>query len=43
MRNSASLEGRAMEACPSSSGLLFWVSVSHNVGVKYKGTPRDRQ
>lgn len=28
---------------PPSSGLLFWVSVSHNVKVKYKGTPRDGQ
>lgn len=32
-------ENREMSPHP---GLLFWASVSHSVGVKYRGTPRGR-
>lgn len=32
-------ESREMSPHP---GLLFWASVSHSVGVKYRGTPRGR-
>lgn len=37
MRNSVRLDGRTEEAWPPFPGLLFWASVSHNVGVKCKG------